>query len=328
MPRDADPAREPRTTPRSQLPFHLRSAPLGVRALAAAVVMLTAAAGQAQPPPDAATRAKAHYELGVTAYGLGHYDRAVQAFTEAYQVDPAPILLYNIAQAHWKQGDRERAVTSYRRYLQADPGARNRAQIRSRIRALEADLKKNPSPPPAAPEPAPPAVAAEPPAPVPGPSSPSAGPWARPTPTPASEPAPTAPPASDPAGPWARPATAALPEPSPPPPPPVSDPAGPWARSETGATAEPQTGPTDPPAGEGARGRPELPRLDPVMPPPMTADLFSTAPPRDTPIYRRPWFWPALGAVGLVTVATIFLLRPDGPNWTCGAECVSTREVP
>jgi hypothetical protein len=359
--------------------------------VAAVIVLLAPAVGRAnQVPvpaartnqvPDAATRAKAHYELGMTAYGLGHYDRAVLAFTEAYQVDPAPILLYNIAQAYWKKGDRERANTYYRRYLEADPRARNRAQIRARIRALEADLRKNPSPPEAAhaSDPAPPpepGLPAEPAGPPPGPSGSAAGPWARPAPTAEPAPAPTGPPpapASSAAGPWARPvppgeaapdadatstaggaaapsageapapaeasrlaeapggrsaapagengapAAAARPPAEPAPPVAPSEPApngagtaaGPWAR----ASNEPQRDPA-------------LPRLDPVMPPPLPADVFSAAPPGDPPIYRRPWFWPALGAVGLVTVATIFLVRPDGRSWSCGAACLSTREVP
>ena len=46
------------------------------------------------------------------------------------------------------------------------------------------------------------------------------------------------------------------------------------------------------------------------------------------PVYRRPWFWPAVGAATLLTVAAVFLIRPDRPAWSCGPECQTTREVP
>jgi tetratricopeptide (TPR) repeat protein len=103
---------------------------------------------------DPATEAKAHYELGVTAYGLGHFDRALAAFTRAYRLDPAPILLYNIAQAHRKLGNREEAIQHYRRYLDAVPGANDRQQIQARIREMEsgpglrAAADQDPVPPP------------------------------------------------------------------------------------------------------------------------------------------------------------------------------------
>src|SRR5262245_49495080 len=93
-------------------------------ALVGCVVLLAPVDARAQAP-DAATQAKAHYELGMTAYGLGHYDRAVQAFLQAYEIDPAPILLHNVAQAYWKKGDYTPALMFYRRYLEADPRAKN-----------------------------------------------------------------------------------------------------------------------------------------------------------------------------------------------------------
>ena len=109
------------------------------RALAVLAALLVAIplAARAQQPPDVSTQAKASYELGMTAYGLGHYDRAIEAFSRAHALDPAPILLHNIAQAYWKKGDNERAVAFYRQYLEADPKAQNRSKIRARIRELE-----------------------------------------------------------------------------------------------------------------------------------------------------------------------------------------------
>ena len=178
---------------------------------------------------DASTEAKAHYELGMTAYGLGHFDRAIEAFTRAYKLDPAPILLFNIAQAHRKKGDRDQAISHYRRYLEAAPGAEDRETVLARIRELEAE--------PSAPDPNVAGLA---------PASGAAG----------------APPGDTQAG---------------------SNLANPLARA---------------------------------APPPLPPDRLVEAP-QIPPIHRRPWFWQVVGAAALVTVATIFLVRPDRA-WSCG----------
>ncbi len=91
----------------------------------------------AQRQVDRATEAKAHYELGATAFGLGHFDRALESFERAYRLDPAPILLYNIAQAHRKLEHPTEAIAFYQKYLDAAPGAEDREAVKARIRELE-----------------------------------------------------------------------------------------------------------------------------------------------------------------------------------------------
>jgi tetratricopeptide (TPR) repeat protein len=122
-------------------------------AVAFVAVVCSAGALAAQPrtrsPQD---QAKEQYERGVVAYNLERFDDAIAAFTRAYELDPAAILLYNIAQARWKKGENDRALFYYRRYLEADPNAENRAAVEARIKELE---RPRPSPPVAAPSPAP-----------------------------------------------------------------------------------------------------------------------------------------------------------------------------
>jgi tetratricopeptide (TPR) repeat protein len=103
-----------------------------------AVFVLATAARAEGPPADLAQRALGHYQQGVSAYRSGQYEEAIAAFNRAYQADPAPILVFNIAQARWKKGDREQALEAYRRYLTLDPVAPNRAQVEARIQALAA----------------------------------------------------------------------------------------------------------------------------------------------------------------------------------------------
>ena len=86
--------------------------------------------------------AKAHYDKGVMLYNLGHFTESITEFEQAYQIDSAPILLYNIAQAHRQLGNNERAAFFYRRYIEAAPDAPNRADVEKRMHELEELVKK------------------------------------------------------------------------------------------------------------------------------------------------------------------------------------------
>jgi len=131
---------------------------------AAAFVAILCAAGAATArAPSPQEEAREQYEKGVLAYNLERFDEAIAAFTRAYELDPAPILLYNVAQARWKKGENERALFYYRRYLEADPTAANRAAVEARIQELERARRA----PPAT---APPRVAAAAPAAAPAPA--------------------------------------------------------------------------------------------------------------------------------------------------------------
>jgi tetratricopeptide (TPR) repeat protein len=149
-----------------------------VSIVSAQVVGAGAVRAAGAPPSHAASEAKGQYDQGLAAYERGEYQQAVDCFTRAYDLDPAPILLFNIAQSHWKQGDGAAALRFYRRYLEADPGGAERARAEARIRELEAarapaEAPSLPSPPSSPPDPPrlaprpPPSVALAVPAPAP-----------------------------------------------------------------------------------------------------------------------------------------------------------------
>jgi tetratricopeptide (TPR) repeat protein len=104
----------------------------------------------AAPEERVAAEARAEYQAGTKAYNLGQFDEAITSFTRAYELDAAPILLYNIGQAHWKKGDNEHALFFYRRYLEAAPHAADRAKVEARIQELEQALAARRPPPPVA----------------------------------------------------------------------------------------------------------------------------------------------------------------------------------
>jgi len=111
---------------------------------------LIAGAGTAHASEAGKKAAKPHYEKGASEYNLGHFAEAISEFEKAYEQDPAPILLFNIAQAHRQSGNNERAAFFYRRYLEQDPNADNRVDVEKRIKDLEAviqqqnDVKRKP----------------------------------------------------------------------------------------------------------------------------------------------------------------------------------------
>src|SRR5205814_10008777 len=121
-----------------------------VRALAALLLSAMVVAGSSRAL--AAGEGKAYFDSGVRHYNLGHFQDAIVDFEKAYNIDPAPILLFNIAQSHRQLGDKERALFFYRRYLEQAPNAGNKAEVEQRMKDLtqslqqERDLKQKPPP--------------------------------------------------------------------------------------------------------------------------------------------------------------------------------------
>ena len=78
------------------------------------------AAPQAKPPGDA----RALFEAGQSSYKIGDFKAAIQAFEQAYVIDPRPALLFSIGQAHRRQyaidnraGHVAVAIKSFKDYL-------------------------------------------------------------------------------------------------------------------------------------------------------------------------------------------------------------------
>jgi len=114
-----------------------------VPVLLAVSLSLAGAAGAAPPSTESGKKAaRPHYEKGAAEYNLGHFSESIAEFEKAYELDPAPILLFNIAQAHSQNGSNERAALFYRRYLEQAPNAANRPEVEKRIKDLEEMMKQ------------------------------------------------------------------------------------------------------------------------------------------------------------------------------------------
>jgi hypothetical protein len=111
----------------------------------------------ATPPPSAAApapagddsamaQAKQHFETGRNAYNAGDYVTAIREFKAAEQLRPSPILDYNIGLANEKLGKRRVALKYYKRYLEVQPNASNKAEVEQKVSALEAEIAAQPPP--------------------------------------------------------------------------------------------------------------------------------------------------------------------------------------
>jgi tetratricopeptide (TPR) repeat protein len=76
----------------------------------------------------------------MTAYNLGHFQEAIEEFEKAYEIRSEPIFLYNIAQSHRQNGNPQRAIFFYRRYVEADPSSKKRAEVEKRIADMQSEL--------------------------------------------------------------------------------------------------------------------------------------------------------------------------------------------
>ena len=110
------------------------------RLLAVCAWLFAVAGGAVAHADDGEARARAHYQLGRTAFTQGHYERAIKEFEIGYRNKPLPAFLYNIAQVAELTGQAQKALDQYRRYLELRPNAPERDEVTRHIATLERAL--------------------------------------------------------------------------------------------------------------------------------------------------------------------------------------------
>jgi len=116
----------------------------------------TAAAQQ----PDAIKKAQAAFDQAQVDYLQGKYDDAASGFQSAYEARQFPQFLYNVGAAYHMKGKMQndsaaygKAVEFYKKYLDADPQAADKAKVEKSIGVLEAEIKRLGATPPDAAKP-------------------------------------------------------------------------------------------------------------------------------------------------------------------------------
>ena len=110
--------------------------------LTAVLLVATVATAAPRPDDEKTAAAKRFYETGSLLFDRGEFLDAAKEFERAYKEQPRPELLYNIASAYDKAGERKRAVDSYRRYVASMPNSADVAAARSRADVLDREQKE------------------------------------------------------------------------------------------------------------------------------------------------------------------------------------------
>ena len=119
--------------------------PMRLGELGVAVAMITAAVAHApsrvaaEPAPvrgaDEA-QARAHFKQGKVFLDRQLYSEAIKEFELAYQQAPLPALLYNIAQAYRLEGDLDKAIETYQRFLATEAEGQAADEAREHVADL------------------------------------------------------------------------------------------------------------------------------------------------------------------------------------------------
>lgn len=93
------------------------------------------------PAPSEPQGFEANIESATRCYRAGDFARAIAAWSEAYQQQPAPRILYNLGRSHHRAGHDLEALVMYERYLQAEPASVRRAEVEAYTSELRARLR-------------------------------------------------------------------------------------------------------------------------------------------------------------------------------------------
>jgi len=86
--------------------------------------------------------AREAFERGRLLYDNGAFKKAAEAFDRAYALSGKPGLLYNVYIAHRDANQPAQAAEALRGYLEKVPDVENRAQLESRLAALDEGLER------------------------------------------------------------------------------------------------------------------------------------------------------------------------------------------
>jgi hypothetical protein len=111
------------------------------------LALLVALAPAAARADQGNEHAKQLFEQGRTLFDVGEFDKAIEAWQQAYKEKTDPLFLYNIAQAYRLKGDNQKAIFFYRGYLRNAPKAANKAEVEGKIAQLQKAAEGKPGAP-------------------------------------------------------------------------------------------------------------------------------------------------------------------------------------
>jgi tetratricopeptide (TPR) repeat protein len=106
-----------------------------------AVVLLVGVVPRTAHAQKEKEQAAQHFDVADKAYRSGDYDKAVKEFVTAYQLAPINALLFNIGQAYRMQGDKEKALGYYEKYVEFEPAGAQVVEAKKHIDELKVDVE-------------------------------------------------------------------------------------------------------------------------------------------------------------------------------------------
>lgn len=90
---------------------------------------------------DKRAQARSMVLEGQKKFEEGRFSEAAVDFLQAFQLDPHPIIMYNVARAHEEQGDLIKALGYYRTAVGLNPSEAVKAEVETKIKDLEFFLR-------------------------------------------------------------------------------------------------------------------------------------------------------------------------------------------
>ncbi len=118
----------------------------GLFILGLAICTLAGAAdarAQSEEPEDPIARARVYFEAAMAYFDEGEYERAIPQFERALDLTTAPEILYNLYISYERIGQFDKATVYLRTYLSVAGDVEGRAQLQSRLEALERRARQN-----------------------------------------------------------------------------------------------------------------------------------------------------------------------------------------
>jgi len=115
------------------------------------LVLLGAVPARAEPDEphhELSPAARERYERGQRLFGDKSYDAAIDEFRAGYAIEPAPVFLYNQAQAERLAGRCTAAIVTYRAFLATAPTGEFKTLATYNLGLCQLELKPAPAPPP------------------------------------------------------------------------------------------------------------------------------------------------------------------------------------
>ncbi len=85
-------------------------------------------------------QARLHFRQGMEYFEQEKYDEALKEYDKAYELLPLPGFLFNIGQCYRNQNQYQKAIDSFRLYLEKKPDANNRQAIEKLINELQIQI--------------------------------------------------------------------------------------------------------------------------------------------------------------------------------------------